>query len=113
MDLRFKKSRWVPNVPGGPRMLDGSFFIFQKLNRDTPLYLTKSIGFLFPQKVVVLKNFWSKKNLLAPQKIFDLKKFLAPKKIMGPKKNLGPKNVWSKKQSIAKNQFLVDIFFGC
>ena len=36
MDLRFQKSRWVPNVPCGPRMLDGSFLIFPKLNRDTP-----------------------------------------------------------------------------
>ena len=34
--LKFSRSRWAPNVDGGARMLDSSFFISPKLNRDTP-----------------------------------------------------------------------------
>ena len=75
------------------------------------LYLTQSFGFLFPQKIVVLKNFWSKKNLFTHKKIFNPKKFLAQKKFWVPKKILVQKNVGSKKQSMAENQFLVEISF--
>ena len=72
------------------------------------LYLTKSFGFLFPQKIVVLKKFWSKKISWPPKDFLIRKSFWLRKKFWVSKKILLQK-MFGPKKSMAENQFLVEI----